>query len=136
MGESESRTITVGWSSDPDSVPDPKAEARKKRELDALTLRTFGEAAPHVPTVQPKKRWHKPQTERLYTRFVEIPRTVPLEKAALMYDKAQRPFPVPKYLRDRGWPDSWVKAWNDKDGGFRKKLSDLRQCAWQWKSSK
>jgi hypothetical protein len=78
---------------------------------------------------QPKQRRHKPETERLYARLREVPRDIPLEKAAQMYDHAQRPFPVPKHLRDRDWPDSWVKAWKDKAGGFRKKLSDLRQCA-------
>jgi hypothetical protein len=82
---------------------------------------------------QPKKRHYKPETERLYTRLTEVPRNVSLEKLARLFDEGQRPFRVPKHLRDKGWPDSWVKAW---EGDFRKKFSDLKQCAWQWKSSK
>jgi hypothetical protein len=83
-----------------------------------------------------KKRQYKPETERLYARLTEAPRNVSLEKLAHLFDEGQRRFRVPKHLRDKGWPDSWVKAWKDKDGGFRKKLSDLRQSAWQWKLSK
>jgi hypothetical protein len=80
-----------------------------------------------------KKRHYKLETERLYTRLTEVPRNVSLEKLAHLLDEGQRPFRVPKHLRDKGWPDSWVKAW---EGPFRKKFSDLRQCAWRWESSK
>lgn len=128
MGESEARSITTGWRSS-DSAPDPQAELRKKRELEALTMRVHGAPA----QLKPKQRRHTPQTKRLYGRLREVPRNVPLEKAAGMYDHGQIPFPVPKYLRDKDWPDTWLKAWKDKEGGFRKKLSDLRQCAWQAK---
>jgi hypothetical protein len=113
-----------------DGVLLPVGGEASGRELPAeVTTSTYYSKAP-------KQRRYSPATIRLYERLTEIARTIPLEKAALMYDKAQRPFRVPKHLRDQGWPDSWVEAWKDKDGGFRKKLSDLRQSAWQWKSSK
>jgi len=46
MGNSEARTITFNSSPDPKSVPDPKIDARKKREGDALILRVYGEPEP------------------------------------------------------------------------------------------
>ncbi len=79
------------------------------------------------PAPRPKRR-HKPETARLYARLREVPRNVSLEKAAKMFDRKMIPFPVPKRLRDNGWPDTWEKAWK---GSFRKKFSDLRGCAWR-----
>jgi hypothetical protein len=82
--------------------------------------------------IRPKKRrHHKPVTERLYARLREVPRNVPLKEAAEKYDHRMRPFPVPKHLRDGGWPESWSRVWLDAD--FRRKFHDLRQHAWQAK---
>lgn len=119
MGESEARTVTYS----PTHKPIPATQ----HQVSGLKVDLFGAPAPS----KAKRRRHKPETARLYARLREVPRNVPLEKAAQMYDRKQIPFPVPKHLRDRGWPDSWVKTW--KDTGFRRKFHDLRQHAWQAK---
>ncbi|MGB6473818.1 MAG: hypothetical protein WBF04_07020 [Candidatus Sulfotelmatobacter sp.] len=123
MGESEARTVTIHGSAAP---PDPKAEARKKRELDALTVRVFGEPT----TSTPKKRQHNPTTERLYSRIREIPRNVPLKEFCKRCDSAQITFRIPKYLRDEGCPETWFAAWQDASK-WRGRIHDLRQNAWR-----
>jgi hypothetical protein len=123
MGISEARTVTIHGSPDP---PDPKAEARKKRELDALTMRVWGEPT----TSTPKKRQHNPTTERLYNRIREIPRSVLLPEFCKRCDSAQITFRIPKYLRDDGCPNSWVAAWQDADK-WRGRIRNLRQNAWR-----
>jgi hypothetical protein len=137
VSDSEARTVTFTWSPEPKSEVEHQANLRKiarhQQALDELQVPVFGSAA---PASKPKQRHYEPTTERLYARLCEVPRDIALEKAALRYDNAQRRFPVPPHLRGRGWPDTWYKAWQDKDGGFRKKLSDLRQSAWRWKLSK
>lgn len=121
----------------------PRSNLKKRQdEIEALTevWLTVGEGdgreLPAVVTTivasakKPKKRGHNRTTERLYSRVREIsPRNVSLKEFCQRADASPIPFPVPKYLREQGCPDTWVRTW--KEPKWKRKLHDLKQHAWQ-----
>jgi len=117
MGESESKSLTSGWSPEPkphdQHQADLQAEIRRKQELDLLTIRVQGPVRPKHRTRQP---WQPTDRERA---ILNIPKKLALEKYCLALDTAGVPFPE-KWQRQRKFAfhrDAWengskrLKGW-------------------------
>jgi hypothetical protein len=96
---------------------------------EALQSANAAPAARRKPQRKTKQHGSKSRTKLLYARIREIPQEVSLKTFCQRCDRMQRPFPVPKYLIDQGYPEKWLEAW--KVPMQRRKLHDLRQRAWK-----